>query len=116
MPVLRDLALEFVAEAVGFLQDCCLPCQPQCAPKAGIAIFREIALAAEHARLDDGHIHSAELQELAAMMEASQVARLGEKGQCVDRFDPWNGAQQQPPASDRTKLCRGDTSAHGHSG
>ncbi len=36
---IKQVALEFVAEAVGLLQDSRLPCQPQGAPQAGIAIL-----------------------------------------------------------------------------
>ncbi len=77
MPVLRNVALEFVAEAVGLLQDRRLPSQPQSAADAGVTILGYLASTAEHAGLDCSQIHTAELQELAMMMKAPQVARLG---------------------------------------
>jgi hypothetical protein len=69
--------------------------------------YLDLASTAEHAGLDGGQIHAAKFQKLAVpfmvcqqtiagqrMMEAAQVARLGQDGQGVDRPDAGNGAQQ----------------------
>lgn len=92
--VLRDVALEFVPEAVGPLENGRLAGHPECAAQPGIAILRDPALTAEHAGLHGGHMRAAELQELAVMPEPTQVASLGQDGHRVDRTDPGNGRQQ----------------------
>ena len=45
--ILRDVTLEFVAEAVCFLQDGSLSGEPERASEAGVAIFGDLASAAE---------------------------------------------------------------------
>ena len=45
------------------------------------------------AGLLSGEIEAAELQELAMMAEAAQVAGFGKDGHCIDRTDAWDLAQ-----------------------
>ena len=92
--ILRDVSLEFVLEAVGLLQDGSLSGEPERASEAGVAIFGDLAWAAEHAGLDGGKIHAAKLQKLTVMVEAAQVTGLGQDGQRVDWSYDGYGAQQ----------------------
>ena len=80
MAILRNVTLEFVPEAIRFLQNRGLPCEPQSAAQAGIAILGYLASTAKHAGLDGSKIHTAELQELAVMVEPPQIAGLGQNG------------------------------------
>ena len=61
---------------------------------AGIAVFGQLGLAAEGAGLDGCQVHSTELQKLAVMLKAAQIASLRQDGQRIDRPDPWDGCQQ----------------------
>jgi hypothetical protein len=98
--IFRDVAFEFVSEAVGPLENGGLAGHPERAPQSGIAILRDATLTAEHAGLDCGKIplgrlprnrlsrcpaghvympergamHAAELQELPMMPNPTQVA------------------------------------------
>jgi hypothetical protein len=79
---------------LAFFSTAVCPASHKRAAQAGIAILRDLASAAEHAGLDGGQIHAAELQKLAVMVEAAQIASLGQNGQRIDRSDPGNRAQQ----------------------
>src|SRR6056297_1465268 len=92
--IFRDVAFELVPEAVGPLENSGLAGHPERAPQPGIAVFRDPALTAEHAGLDGGEVHAAELQELPVMSEAAQVASLRQDGHGVDRADAGDGRQQ----------------------
>lgn len=54
MSILRDVAFELIAEAVGPLKNGRLAGHPERAAQAGIAVLRDPALAAEHAGLNRG--------------------------------------------------------------
>jgi len=67
---------------------------PEGAAQAGVAIFRDLAAAPELPRLHGGQVHSAELQELAVMAKATQVAGLGQNGERIDGADARDRAQE----------------------
>ncbi len=90
----RDVSFKLVTEAVGAFENGDLSGHPEGSAEPGVAVFGDSALAAEHAGLDSGEVHAAELQELAVMPEAAQITGLSQNGQGVDRPDPGDGGQQ----------------------
>ena len=78
------VALELVTEAVLPLPDGHLSSQPERTPEPGVAVLRQLGLAAEGAGLLGGQIKAAELQELSVMAEAAQIAGLSQDGEGVD--------------------------------
>ena len=92
--ILGDVTLELITEAVGLLHDGHLTCHPEGSAQPGIAVFGQLGLATECARLAGSKVHPAELQELPIMAETAQIASVGQDGQCIDWPDPGNGCQQ----------------------
>lgn len=90
-PIGLDIALELVPEAVVPLPDCDLAGHPEGSAQSGIAELGEVGAATKGAGLVGLQIQAAELQELAMMPKAAQIAGLGQHGQRVDRTDAGNG-------------------------
>ena len=85
-----DVALVLGSEAVIALADGDLGGNPEGASQSSIAELRQPGLTAKLAGLVGGEIEAAELQELAMMTEAAQVAGLGQDGHRDDRSDARN--------------------------
>ena len=94
LPILGDVTLELVTEAIGLLHDGHLTSHPERAAQSGIAVFGQLGLASECAGLDGCKVHPTKLEELPVRPEAAQVASLSQDGQGVDRPDPRDGCQQ----------------------
>lgn len=94
LPILGDVTLELVSEAVGALQDGDLTCHPERAAQSGIAVYGQFGLSTERGRLDGCKVHPAELQELAVMLKAAKITSFGQDGQRIDWPDPRDGHEQ----------------------
>jgi len=67
---------ELVAEAVVALARCRLRGHPKSAAQARVAVLRQLGAAPEGAGLAGGEVEAAELQELAVMTKAPEIASL----------------------------------------
>jgi hypothetical protein len=80
VPITSNVALIFGSEAVITLANGDLRRNPESASKARVPELGELRPTAKLARLMGRQIEATELQELAMMTEATQIAGLGENG------------------------------------
>ena len=91
--ILGDVSAIMFPECVVALPDRDLGRQPEGAPQSGVAELGQLGLAAEGAGLMGREIEPAELEELAMMAKAAQIAGLGENGQGDEGSDTRELAQ-----------------------
>ena len=84
-----EISFELVAEAVLAQPDGHGSGHPKDAAQPCVAVLRQLGGSAELARLLGGEIEAAELEELAMMVEAAQVACFSKDRQRQDGSDAW---------------------------
>src|SRR5581483_4126285 len=79
--IFPDISFELLSKAVLSLLDRDGGCHPESASQPSVAVLGQLSGATELAGLLSGQVEAAELQELAVMVKAAQVAGFGQDGQ-----------------------------------
>ena len=80
-----EISFELVSEAVLGLTHGDCSCHPEGATQACVAVLRQLGGTAELSGLLGREIETAELEELAVMVEAAQISRFG-KDPRIERY------------------------------